>query len=365
VWKWRKAKSVPEEKRIVLGLQQAAAWEANLEHAKSFPGLVSALEGVSYLSDPLSPSLLRLVPSNVDRLVEKVAKRFRESDEESRFAIRKSLTEADFGTIGLYAQRQAARLLLTRNPDDAAPALDAVAMITKARIDSRTVRWRLSNLRLALSKISNDETADRFFNYAAAIAEPQTSLDFLAFSGLSFDEVSRTSRLSIVEFENRLVLLERGSGRYEPTLNLLGAAEQIADLLLADGYGYRDPVVGDPLGYRWLEESVGAQTIYNKSLASVRIGMLIRDDYANDELPIFLVSVFELATLEEGRAFETSWATGKRSFASLVVGRGRVLALFIASTVLPGAKPTETDRTLKRFSIGTAEILENLSSGSR
>jgi hypothetical protein len=365
VWKWRKAKSVPKEKRIVLGLQQAVAFEANLEHAKLFPGLVSALEGVSYLSDPLSSSLLRFVPSSVDRSVEAVAKRFRESDEESRFAISNSLTEDDFGTIGLYAQRQAAHLLLTRNPDDAAPALDALAMITKARIDSRTVRWRLSNLRLALSKIANDETADRLFNSSAAIAEPQTSLDFLAFSGLSFDEVSRANRLSILEFENRLVLLQRGSGRYEPTLNLLGAAEQIVDLLGADGYGYRDPTVGDHLGYRWLEESVGAQIIHENSIASIGIGMLIRDDYDNDDLPIFHVNVFELATVEERQAFETSWASGKRSFASLLVGRGRVLALFIASTVLPGAKPTETDRTLERFSIGTAEILENLSSGSR
>jgi hypothetical protein len=359
MWKRRRRKKVAESTTVVLGLQVAAASEAEREHRAAHPDTVSPLRGVVYGWDAGECSLFELRPARADNAVHAVASEFEAASEETRIGMSAAMTTDDFTTITAFAKRQSAAYLQSKDLDDLAVALSALSMIDAKRIDSRDVAWAAAYIRLvATSSAIGGEAADDLFRVSASRADGETGSILLSFLGRSRQEIERGWLMRVVKRSGSRAIVQSGQGPYAPTMDLLGAATQLSSVFVADGYRAGDPTVGETVGFRWLDQSPGAQAILERSVASVGLGSLFRSgDRSLTQL--FLAFIFELPSSHDRQEFERVWRSGKRDFASLIVGHESLLALYIANSAMVGVKSAETDNSLLRFSDPTLAALSD------
>ena len=345
MWKRRKR---AERDVIVLGQQQAQARRADELHRARSGGTNSPLAQARY-AHPAQGSLIHLVDADADRLITSLTVSFRDAELSGRQSITASLTMDDFHAITTFARRSSARSLMTGESDLLRHGLTAAAMIAKDRIDWRDIAWSAAYLRLAGAHVVDSPTLDTLFESASMLAEPATSEILRSFVGLSGDDVRAGWMMRVVELNGCSVIVESGAGRFHPTVDLLGVALHLGEILNADGYLTGDPVVGDSLADVWLKDAPGTKDILDETtVASVLVRVLGRPDSPPME-QLFLAYVFELSIEDAAAEFEVAWSAERRDLASLAVSNGCLVALMISRSSFVGVPSQESDASLSRF----------------
>lgn len=355
--RWRLRKRTDEPRAIVLGEQLASARRAEELHRSRHPDVPSPLSGIEYENEQRG-TLQPISEQPADGAVRQLVQTFRDGDGASRPMLIGSLTMEDFYGVRQFAIRSAERALQDAHPGHAFDGLCALAMIDMSRIDPRDISWAASFLRMGLTELVSVDVADEQFRAASELAEDGTAVILRSFVGMTRREAGEDFLLEILEFDGRKVLIERGLGPFQPTVDLVGAIVRLAEILVDDGLLVGQPVIGEVIGHVWLDDSPGSQDVVAQAVASVSLRVLGREEDSPME-QMFLPFIFELPTTEDAELFEKSWQAGTRKFASLAVTHGRLLALIIARSSIVGVASRETDGSLRRFAPAFTEALRS------
>ncbi len=230
-------------RQVVLGAQLAAARTA--EEARIAAGGYdpSPLKGKAYRPERGDFSLMKLVPSDLDREISELAVTWRASDSVQRERIRRSLTMDDNYTLIQFAKRMAVRALNASPEAHCDDGLSALAMIDESRIDPRDASLPAGLLSHAAVRANSAVLFDR----AIAFATP----------GMG-ERIRRPMKWTLKDCGYRewrsageIGLVCSGTAPYQPSIDLAAAAQRIGVQVLDGRYRVDDVEVATTLPPVW------------------------------------------------------------------------------------------------------------------
>ena len=207
-------------------------------------------EGYDHRDDELG--LLRPRPAPLDSALAGLTREYAKADEQTRAAIRRSISMQEFYNLLTFGRRAAVFALRERGAARVTEGLTAVAMIEAERVDWRDILVALSLLNHAAERVGAD--ADRLFREAGRLAEPEVAQLIDGFVRRSPAEKNLRSSWGYEEVEvgGRVGLIGWGFRPWHPTRDLPKAAIEIADFLAGDQYRPDSVEIATELPAVWL-----------------------------------------------------------------------------------------------------------------
>ena len=345
---------------MVLGREMASAIEAERSLRARHPGLDSPL-GVQY--DVLAGEfdLLRFVPSDVDEVVAAFVAGVARMEPSEIDPVRASLTMDDLYTLLNFIKRQSVTALRQSDQGPAASALVAGALIDIDRVDWRDVPVALALPMYALTRLGDDFRGAVLRACDLAQDKVTSLMKDLAGHTWSEDELAEWLYLEVPTAEGPGFVM-RGIDRWEPTVDLLDAVTDIANLIDQDSYQTSSISVGESLPAVWFpkEHREEVERIVSGSPAIAKISTRARQSTGRDpEALQFTCFVAELEPRDVERLVEWSDRNLDGFHAALAVGHGRLLVLFVARSFVKGVPGIETPQSLQRFGAPVLAVLQS------
>lgn len=335
-----------DDPEIVLGIEYAAARDAEERHARNRPP--SALSGWEY--EARDHDLVRFEEVEIDGRLDNFLTDSALSPEE--------LSMDDFYTLLAYAKRCGVRAL-RGNPEVLGLGVSAVACIDLTRIDPRDAHWSLGVVTAVARELGVD-LEDSFAEELAQTSSGDMERLLHRFSAPASDGGSLEDwGFTIVDTAKGPGLARFGYEAFDPTVNLLDRGLAIASVLEADRYSLKYFEVGHRIAPIWLP---GARTDEAEALLDrIRAGLLVacRLDPDIDPSGAQMMNVYLLEAASAGDAdLVAGWSKeGKASHASLSEATANLVAVMIARSTVVGVEGYESDQTLARFREGLADAL--------
>jgi ketosteroid isomerase-like protein len=333
---------------VVLGRQMADATEAEERHRSRNPALASPLAGVAYDAETGALDLHRWVDSPVDRAVAAFVSAYAEMGQEEAVAARAALTMDDFYTLFAFARRSALASLRGRAEPSLRDGLAAVSAIDLDRVDWRDALVVAELLAWAMATAGRNHTEE--FRRVASLQDDAMHEALRPIAERPPAELS-PGMWRCVTTRAGPVLVSSNFGPFEPTVDLLGAANAIQDVLEADVYRVHGIAVGGELPPVWLSGHV--ESALNAIRACVTVSATPAPSPDDQQLLAFIA---EAASAEDA-AMLASAAVSADWHEALGVSYGAACCVVIANSVVVGVPAFERPGALERFADPVASAL--------
>ena len=255
-------------------------------------------------------------------------------------------------TLMTFSRRAAVFGMRERSVDWIRDSLRAIAMIELERVDYRDVTWALSIVAYAADRIGQDVGA--MFSDSAALAEPRLAAfirqhrrhDARGGGPLFYREV---------ETANGVGLVREGwsDAPYDPTVDMVRLAQEIADVVETDIYGAAEIEICTRLPEVWLR--VDRDEVRARPLRDIRAGATIRAhlrpaEGRDHENQMFIVFINEVSGTEDAHDLQRLSVDARRQGSPIVgVASGCIFCLVVGRSVKQDVPSFETPTSLERF----------------
>jgi len=341
---------------VVLGQEMADAIETEERHRASIGTVRSPLAETAYEPRRGELDLHRFVESPVDGAVTKFVASYKRLGAEEAREVRAALSMDDFYTLLAFVRRSVLASLQGRGSPSVDAGLDALSAIDQERVDRRDVAVGAELLAWAIARAGGDHAAA--FQKASPRCEPGVA-----------DTLSRIAARPATELEPGMwrpvetaagpILADDYFGRFEPTIDLVGIALAVQDLVEADAYRVSGLTVATELPSIWL--TAGDQEL-GRALDRVRacVSMHAEPDpsvVSRAEDQQLLVFLAEAASAGDARLLAGA-AVPTESHEALGVADHAVCCVVIGSSIVVGVPAFERDGSLERFEEPLRSLLE-------
>jgi hypothetical protein len=346
-----------ERREFEIGRQMADAADAEERHRRERPGLASPLAGVAY--DPSSGAfdLHRWVDSPVDETVARFVAAYGELEPEEAAEARAALTMDDFYTLFAFARRSALASLRGRDEPTLRDGLAAVSAIDLRRVD-----WRDA---LVAGELVAWAMATAGLDHGAEFRRVEPRLDDAMREALQPIGERPAADLSPgmwrrVDTRAGPVLVSENFGRFEPSVDLVGIALVLQDVLEADVYRVHSIAVGGELPLVWLTagDKSELERAVNAMRACVNVGARLDPSATSTaEDQHFVAFVAEAASADDA-AMLASAAVSTESHEALGLSHGAVCCVLVARSFVVGVPAFEEPGALHRFAVPVESALQ-------
>jgi hypothetical protein len=333
---------------VILGQDLARASKAEERHRASAGDVRSPLDGIGYDIAKGAFDLHRFVESPVDRKVQVFLTSLRRMSRADVANGRSALRMDDLYTLITFVRRGALAAVSSGSEPSIDDAVRALLMIDEERVDWRDLAGAGELLAWAMSREGRDHHAE--FHAVADELGLQLEQTVAATAARPADELEPSELL--VKTPTGVGFADSWFEAYAPTVDLVGIAFAVQDVLEADVYRGRSLTVEARLPEVWL--SPRDDPAVADALASVVAAVNLDADLdptvsasANGQrLVVFLAETVNESTASTlaAAAIPTS------SFEALGVAAGPVVCVVVASSMMVGTKPYEGAGALARFS---------------
>jgi hypothetical protein len=336
----------------------AAALEHERELRERQPDLQSPLQ--AQYESAGDHDLLRLVASPVDDAVTGLLAPLEGVTREELARLRASLTMDDLYTLLTFAKRQAVRSLRANDPLFAETGVVALGLVDLDRVDWRDLPWAMSLPMYVLAKEGADPAAS--VERMAAIAQQQVSdvARELAGHRWTADELAEWGYFE-VQRPGLVGFVERSIGPWMPTVDLLGAALGIAEVIDRDVYETTSITVGGDLPEVWFPKihRDAVERIAASAPAIAGIGTRARPT-AGAAPESLQLTCFLAETEPDDGARLVGWAADNPDafHASLALTYERFFVLLVARSFVQGTPSVETSERMERFRTPVTAVFE-------
>lgn len=294
--------------------------------------------------------LWRWTDSPLDETIAALTTEFAALSAVDRERMRARLMEGDFGTLMVFAERSALAALRTDDQAVIEPALAALAMITRDRIDYRDLTMT-AGLVCSTARMIKAPVA-RLVGCVAGIAEPGCARILQTCSEAKPD-LAKVSGLRKVSTSGGVVLFRTGFHRQSPQSDLAGLAFDCAQALEGVGYDIDSITLDSVLPPVWLGAPAGSPMArLAKSLTScVSLDGTIRSDpdplSSGQHLLAFIAEM-----RSDGYAAAIARAAQERAQPGcnqLGIASGRLCAVIAQRSWLADTPPLEASARLERL----------------
>lgn len=343
----------PDDHAFVIGGEYAAASSAEQRHQDERGNQEpSPLEGIGYDFWAGHHDLLTLAPSPADEKARILVTSYQGAGAEEASRIRDALTMDDFYTLLTFARRSAVRALRTEDRELARDAVMATALIESERVDWRDILVALGLATYALRALSADP--DGLIAQARAMAEPSTAELMGRFIDVAEEDADPAAWGYLpVETADGVGFVEHSIAEYNPTVNLIGVALQIAEVINGDAYRVSSITAAGELAPVWLPGASPseADVAIDACRGCVTINARLEPG-ANARADAQQLTAFIVEAANEPAARQLNdWArpADPSSHQAVSVDHGTLMALLIARSFVQDVEPFETAESLARF----------------
>ena len=244
------------------------------------------------------------------------------------------------------------KALRTNSLDLATDAAVATALVDRERIDWREILLALGLVTFALRRLTTEP--DSILDRVRGMAEPGVRDLVGRFVEIS-DEDADLATWGYVQAEtpDGFGLIGRGFANYDPTLDLIDVACQVAEVIESDTYHVGEITAGEELYSVWLPGARGDEP--SRVLDACRgcvtaTALLHPGTHSQSSDQMFLVFIVEAKNETDARRLH-NWArvSDDRKHCALSLQHGSLLCLVIARSVVVGVDSFETTDSLMRF----------------
>jgi hypothetical protein len=353
-----------EKEPIILGQQFADAVTKEQERLKSKPDIPSLMPEKHYKRQKGQWDLLNIEPAELDTGLQELCANFVGKPKSEQEKLRSAISLDEFYTLIEFARRSSVFALRDKDSDILNSALISIAMIEAERTDFRDILATLALIHHSAKRIGLDPSS-MFLNFAK-IAEPGTSELISGFVGR--DSASQNLRESWGYYE---VNTKYGAGfvswgfeEYNPELDLLSIAMEIASAIEKDSYFVETIELATDLPSVWLEapENKNLQQTLQKIIGGATVTCRLEDDKhpeaGNQQFTLFIT---ELDSKESAQTLiEMSKKKKPQNYSMLGFSGGRLFVLLIARSVMVGVESFETRESLERFIKPINQIIQEI-----
>jgi hypothetical protein len=335
----------------------AQAVEMEERHRASTRAATSPLAGIAY--DPRSGELdlHRFVDSPVDTAVSEFAASYEKMGSEEAGDVRAALSMDDFYTLLAFVRRSVLASLRSRSSPSLHQGVVALTAIDQERVDWRDVVVAAELLAWAIARAGGDHAAD--FQQASRQCERGVA-----------ETLSSIARRPAAELEPGMwrsletaagpILADDHFERFERTVDLVGIALAVQDVIEADAYRVSDVTAATELPSVWLTPR--DQAAPERALDRVRACVSVHAELdpgaastaSDQQLLVFLA---EAASIEDARLLAGA-AVPTESFEALGLADGAVCCVVIGSSTVVGVPAFERAGSLERFEEPLRSVLE-------
>ncbi len=344
--------SMPAEP-FEIGGEYAAALESELVHQQAREGAEpSPLAGVQYDFWAGHQDLVRLVSTPVDDIVRGLVTSYRQADNDERSQIRSALTMDDFYTLLTFARRGAVRALQATDPQLAADAVAATALIDAARVDWRDILVALGLASHVLRGLSADATE------TMADLQDLAHPDVAKLIGRFIDPSDEDAELASwgylrVDTSQGTGFVELGISDYAPTQDLVDVALQVAGVLEADRYRTSSISAGEELAPVWIPGATAAEAdlVIDRCRGCIILNARLEPDaHSHSDAQQLTVFIVEADTEAAARQLH-DWVrpTDASTHQAISAQQGPLVCVTIARSFVSDAPAFETADSLERF----------------
>ena len=330
-----------EPKPVVLGAQFADALAMERARLASGSAGPSALSGKAYDPERGEFDLRAVVHAPLDSEVEDLVRAWRSSRADGREVVRSSLSLEDNYTLIQFAKRMAVRALNQSSPEPCEYGLLALAMIDESRIDPRDASWAAGLLNHAARRARSAILFER----AIALATP--GMGELLRQG--HDSTLEDWGYCELKTSTGIGLVQCGSSRYNPSVDLADVAGQVGARVLSSRYVLEIEVATE-LPAIWFDKGARkhAEEMLERSLGIALISGTLRRGFGNTAGQMFLTWIVELPSPDDCAQLVADVGNGSAHEGRYVVAvsAGRLFALCVAGSFQQGVEPYESRTAL-------------------
>jgi hypothetical protein len=308
----------------------------------------------------------------LDSALADLARRYAGSDAAGRARMRKSLDVVDFDELITFANRAAVFALRERSTEHVRDGLAAVAMIDMARSHPMDTDFTVpvALLHHVATRIGADAAA--LLREAAALAEESVARFLTSFPDFPAEkkDLLKFRGLEEVQTPGGPGFIPQGSRDSQPTLDLLSAGLEVADVLERDEYQPRGVMLGSDLPTMWLRTggsadpgavSLALHTARAHATISASLRPEVLPGHRAQSLHVFLV---ELANEQDARTLHDASRQVRHPKAALLgMAEGRLFCVLVAEPAFSFVGLYETTERLSRFHAPLRAILGRYAAG--
>jgi hypothetical protein len=345
------------EAAVVLGQEMADAIEREERHRAVTGAAASPLAGVAYDQRAGELDLHRFVESPVDTAVGEFAASYERLGPEEAGEVRAALSLDDFYTLLAFVRRSVLAALRHRSNPPIHLGLVALTAIDRERVDWRDVAVAAELVAWAIARTGGDHAAE--LQQAARRCEPGVAE---ALSGIAARPAAELEpgMWRAVETAAGPILADDYFERFEPTIDLVGIALAVQDVIEGDAYRVSGMTVATDLPPVWLTatDPAALERALDRARACVGIHAELDPGAApaaeDQQLLVFLA---DASSIEDARLLAAA-AVPTESHEALGVAEGTVCCVVIGSSTVIGVPAFERDGSLERFEEPLRSALE-------
>jgi hypothetical protein len=318
---------------------------------------VSPLAGVAYDLSSGAHDLHRWVDSPVDEPVARFVSAYDELGPDEARQARAALTMDDLYTLFAFARRSALASLRGRDEPSLRAGLAAVSAVDLQRVDWRDARTVGELVAWAMATAGLDHGAE--FRRVAPRMDDATRKALRPIAERPAADLS-PGRWRYVETPAGAALATDYFGRFEPSVDLVGIAMALQDVLEADVYRVDGIAVGGQLPPVWL--TAGDKRALERAVNAVRACVSVdakldpsATSTAEDQQ--FVAFIAEAAGLGDA-AMLASAAVSTESHEALGMSQGPVCCVLVANSIMVGVPAFEEPGALHRFAVPVESALK-------
>jgi hypothetical protein len=348
-FKLRRLRRVQQPSEVVLGREMAQAVGAEQRHRSGADGKPSPLDGVAYDVTTGALDMHRFVESPVDQFLSALVIAAREMSPDEVAGVRSALRMTDLYTLLAFVRRCALASVSGRPSPSVHEGVLALVLVVQTRVDWRDLADAAELLAWALSKAGLDHGAELRAASAALRIGLEPAVESVA--GRAANQLEPSQRL--VQTPLGPAFADTYFERYEPTVDLVGLAFAVQDVVEADAYHVRGLTVETDLPDVWLTSSDGLDS--SRALEGVVAGVTLNcalsptlsDAADKQQLSVFLVEAAD----DESASILAAAAVSTESHEAIGVAIGRTCCIIVARSFVAGVTPYEPPGALARFAV--------------
>lgn len=326
----------------------ARAIEKEEQHRTATGAVTSPLAEVAYDPSDGALDLHRFVESPTDDAVSEFAASYEKLGYEKARDVRAALTMDDLYTLLAFARRSALASLQSRDSPSLHNGLVALTAVDAERVDWRDVSVAAELLAWAFAQAGADHATE--FQRVLQRCEPRVAETVGGIASRPASELE-PGMWRAVETAAGPILVQDDFERFEPTVDLVGIALGVRDVLEADVYRVSDLTVATELPQVWLTPTDGAAL--ERALAAIRACVSVRAQPApattstatDQQLLVFLA---EVGSEEDARLIAAA-AVPAKSHQALGLAKDRLCCVVVANAFVVGVPSFEGEGALERF----------------
>ena len=271
-------------------------------------------------------SLLRVRPLPLDGDIGRLIQSWRGLSPDERETLRRSLTLDDIYTLIQFAKRMAVRALNGSAAEHVELGFIALSFVDESRIDSRDARWAAGLL-------------------TSAVAD-----------GSTFAEWGYRT----VRTDEGIGLIRSGQAAYNPTIDLMAAADAVIERVLSERYQCEIEIATD-LPSVWFDPGrrAHAEDTLKRARGIASIHGTPRNYEGHWTSQMLVLWLAEMPSAEDGQALVADVGNGGRHVGRSVAATaaGNVFAVLVAGSTQIGVAPHESRQSTRELIEQTRQVL--------